>query len=191
MEGAELISISGEAEGYALGSTTVVVVDNESLQLSIDGPSEIRENGSFVFRISADHPPDVPITIPVRLDKPELFQRFARPILPPGATVTSLVLVPVDNLAYGPDNPITLSVDWGSASPEPLHFILKDNEQRTIALSIPSLMGGQIPAQGKIFLGGQVQTNTVFENFSSSIPDALEVPAQVTVPLEVPAQISK
>jgi uncharacterized repeat protein (TIGR01451 family) len=182
LDGPQSATITVAAVGYATGTDTMLVADNETATLSLILPAAAVEGiGSVPGIIMASAAPASNITVNLSSSDTTEVQVPASVILPAGLTSVVFTATIVDDGIVDGDQSTTITAhvpNWADAQ---AIVIVKDNTNLVVTLPAAAREGdGTLPNAGTIRIFGTLTTNLIISLLSSDTTE-LTVPPTMTI----------
>lgn len=183
LDGTQNTLITASATRIASGSNALAVLDNESALLTLELPSNLTEDSTYLtssIRVSAAPTRDIPVSL--TSDNTALSVP-ATVVIPAGSVgpVTFTLTAPNNDLAEGNKMAqVTASVpQWTAASAS---VLIADNDVPTILITGPSMAREGDSAQTYTATLNTIQTSNRILELTSSDGSELTVPATLVIP---------
>lgn len=187
LDGTERVRLTASAPGYAAGTGTLDVLDNESAELRVQLPPRAREGDGLlrhqgIVRASARPTRDVDVNLLSSL--PGKVQVPRRAVLPAGAKEVAFDLTILDDGRIDGARSVTVTAqveNWGVGRDA---ILVLDNDAPALSFDLPPAVSegnGVLTNGGTVRIPGLLPTNLVV-NLASDDPADLQVPSSVIIP---------
>ena len=186
LEGPQTVAITGSAFGYASGSNTVTIGDDETATLALDLPAVVTEGAGVLFgqgRVTSSSAPSANISVTLVSEAPAVITLPATVTLPAGSTtVTFSVTVPNDGLITGART-VTGTASFTNWTAGQTTVAVLDNESTNLMLTLPVSLREGVGVQtnvGRVAIAGTL-TNALVVALLSQDTSELTLPASATI----------
>jgi hypothetical protein len=182
LNGTRNVLITAGASGYANGSATLAVNDNETATLAVSAPASATEGiGSVQGTVTVSTAPTSAFTVSLTSSDMTAVTVPSTVLIPAGQTSATFTITIVDdNKIDGTQSAIITAhvANWtdGSATINVL-----DNESTNLSLSLPSTVAEGATGTGTVTISGTL-TTALTVSLSSDNTSRLTVPASVQIP---------
>jgi uncharacterized repeat protein (TIGR01451 family) len=184
LDGPQPATITATAAGFAVGSDTIVVADNETAILGLVLPAATTEGVGFVSgTITASAAPASNITVSLNSSVTTAVQVPATVILPAGLTSVGFNATIVDDTLIDGDQSSTITAHVPNWTDALATVVVHDNESTNLVVTLPSAAregDGTLPNAGTVRISGILTTNLTVSLLSSDLTE-LTVPPTMTI----------
>ena len=184
LDGPQPATITVSAVGFATGSDTLLVADNETAILTLSLPAGTTEGvGSVLGTITASAAPASNITVNLSSSDTTEVQVPASVILPAGQTSVGFNATILDDTLIDGDQSAMITAHVPNWTDALATIIVHDNESTNLVVSLPSTAregDGTLPNAGTVRISGTLTTNLLVSLLSSDLTE-LTVPATMTI----------
>ena len=184
LDGPQAATITASAAGFATGSDTILVADNETATLSLALPAATTEGvGSVSGTIMASAAPASNITVNLSSSDNTAVQVPASVILPAGQTSVAFSATIVDDTLIDGDQSATITAHVPNWTDAQAIVVVHDNEATNLVVTLPVTAregDGTLPNAGTVRISGTLTTNLTVSLLSSDTTE-LTVPLSMTI----------
>jgi uncharacterized repeat protein (TIGR01451 family) len=184
LDGPQAATISASAAGFATGSDTMLVADNETAILSLSLPAATTEGvGSVLGTISASAAPASNITVNLSSSDTTALQVPASVVLPAGQTSVGFSATIVDDTKIDGDQSATITAHVPNWTDAVAIVVVHDNETTNLVVTLPATAregDGTLLNAGTVRISGTLTTNLTVSLLSSDTTE-LTVPPTMTI----------
>ena len=184
LQGDQAITLEASANGFARQSRVVQVRDNESNQLTLTAPADVREDGpGDVLRLAVERAAEAPVTIELTVTPPGQVALSSRVVLPAGRTSLTIPFSVINDGMIDGDQSISVTASSGNWNSGTTSVVARDNEDRQLRLTLPARIRGEITPNrtGRVYLSGTLP-EPLLVRLTVDPADRLNVPATVVIP---------
>lgn len=184
LDGPQAATITASAAGFATGSDTMLVADNETAILSLTLPAATTEGvGSVSGTLMASAAPASNITVNLSSSDTTEVQVPTSVILPAGLTSVVFTATIVDDTLIDGDQSATITAHVPNWTDAQAVVVVHDNESTNLVVTLPSAAregDGTLPNAGTVRIFGTLTTNLTVSLLSSDTTE-LTVPPTMTI----------
>ncbi len=184
LDGTHRATITASATGYAPGSSSVAVFDNEEAVLEVSLPiSALEGTAGLEGTVSVCPTPEDDVLVDLFLSDPDAIQCSATVTIPAGQTSATFSFNLADNTRIDGSRMVMITADVANWSQGGGFITVLDNESTAITVTLPPETietAGTLANAGTVRLSGTLPTNLVVTLLSGDA-NALAVPPTVTV----------
>jgi uncharacterized repeat protein (TIGR01451 family) len=184
LDGPQSATISASAAGFATGSDTMLVADNETATLSLALPAATTEGvGSVSGTLTASAAPAVNITVSLNSSDTTEVQVPTTVILPAGLTSVVFTATIIDDTLIDGDQSATITAHVPNWTDAVANIVVHDNESTNLVVTLPSAAregDGTLVNAGTVRISGTITTNLTVSLLSSDTTE-LTVPPTMTI----------
>jgi|GEM_PF-1939125 len=182
LDGTQTVTITADVPTFVTGSATLAVNDNETATIALAIPASTTEGvADLTGTVSVSAPVDAPVVVKLSSSDISELRVPATVTISPGHSSAIFALTVIDDNRIDGQTNVTVSASVANWTPATADITITDNEQRTLALSLPAnLREGDAVRNGTVSIPGTLTSNLVIA-LSSSDSSAATVPATVTI----------
>ncbi len=184
LDGTRMATLTASAPGYANGSTSIAVQDNETAILTVNAPASVVEGDSVIHgTVQVSAPPGSDVQINLLSSDATEIQVPLSVLMPAGQTSAVFNLTVIDNGEIEGDQTATITAHVANWTDGMATIIVHDHADTNLVVKLPPNAtegDGVLPNAGSVSISGYLPTNLVV---ALTVDDTTEatVPATVTI----------
>ncbi len=182
VDGTQTVNLTASASGYADGTVSLAVQDNETATLSVTAPATTIEGaGTIQGTVTLSVPAGKAVTVSLTSSDVTAVTVPATVVIPAGQTSANFPIGVVDDSKIDGTQNATITahvVNWTDGVSG--NIAVQDNENLNLVLSLPASIIEGATGTGTVSISGTLTTNLTV-SLSSNTTSRLTVPATATI----------
>ena len=182
LNGSRNVLLTASASGYASGTTTLVVDDNETAVLLLSAPASVSEGaGTVQGTLGVSAPPAVAVAVSMSSSDPTALTVPATVTIPAGQTSVNFPVTIIDDNRINGTHSATITAHVTNWTDGTATVSILDNENTNLAISLPATLIEGTATTGTVSISGTL-TSALSVTLTSNAPARLPVSSPGAIP---------